>query len=68
MGCLTMAPVESRIPMDLRNNELKHGLLGLSLFGLPIQEAVLHNQLVLGFRISRDSFSVTFNKASLKVS
>ena len=37
--------------MDLRNNELKYGLLGLSLFGLLIQEAVLHNQLVLGFRI-----------------
>ena len=30
MGCLTMAPVKSRIPMDLRNNELKHCLLGLS--------------------------------------
>ena len=53
-----MAPVESCIPMDLRNNELKHSLLSLSLFGLPVQEAVLHDQLVLGFHIGRDSFSV----------
>ena len=58
MGCLLMAPVESCIRMDLRNNELKHSLLSLSLFGLPIQEAVLHNQLVLGFHISQDSLSV----------
>ena len=60
MGCLLMAPIKSCIPMNLRNNELKHGLLGLSLFGLPIQEAVLHNQLVLGFHISRDSFSASY--------
>ena len=55
-----MALVESRIPMNLRNNKLKYSLLGLSLFGLPIQEAVLHNQLVLGFRISQDGFSVCY--------
>ena len=48
MGCLSMAPIESCIPMDLRDNELKHGLLSLSLFGLPIQEAVPHDQLFLG--------------------
>ena len=58
MGCLPMAPIKSSIPMDLRNNELKHGLLSLSLFGLPVQEAVPHDQLFLGFHISRDSFSV----------
>ena len=46
--------------MNLRNNKLEHSLLGRSLFGLPIQEAVLHNQLVLGFCISRDSFSVCY--------
>ena len=60
MGCLSMAPIKSRIPMNLRNNKLKYSLLGLSLFGLPIQEALLHNQLVLGFCISRDSFSVCY--------
>ena len=60
MSCLTMATVESRIPMNLRNNELEHHLLGRSLFGLPIQEAVLQNQLVLGFHISQDSFSVCY--------
>ena len=53
-----MAPVKSRVLMDLRNNKLKHCLPGLSQFGLPIEEAVLHNQLVLGFHIGRDSFSV----------
>ena len=60
MGCLMMASIKSRIPMNLRNNKLKYSLLGLSLFGLPIQEAVPHNQLVLGFRRSRDSFSVCY--------
>ena len=62
MGCLTMAPVKSGIPMNLRNNELKYSLLGLSLslLGLLIQEAIPHNQLVLGFRISRNSFSVCY--------
>ena len=60
MGCLMMAPIKSHIPMNLRNNKLKYSLLGLSLFGLLIQEAVLHNQLVLGFHISRDSFSVCY--------
>ena len=63
-----MAPVKSCIPMNLRNNKLEYSLLGRSLFGLPIQEAVPHNQLVLGYCIGRDSFSVTFSKASLKVS
>ena len=53
-----MAPVKSRIPMDLRNNKFKHCLPGMSHFGLPIEEAILHNQLVLGFHIGRDSFSV----------
>ena len=55
-----MAPIKSHIPMNLRNNKLKYSLLGLSLFGLPVQEAILHNQLVLGFCISQDSFSVCY--------
>ena len=60
MGCLTMASVKSCIPMNLRNNELEYSLLGLSLFGLMVQEDVLHNQLVFGSRISRDSFPVCY--------
>ena len=55
-----MAPIKSCIPINLRNNKLEYSLLGQSLFGLLIQEAVPHNQLVLGFHIGRDSFSVCY--------
>ena len=57
--CLMMAAIKSCTPVNLRNNKLEHGLLNESLFGLPVQEAVLHNQLFLGFYIGSSSLLVS---------
>ena len=53
--CLMMATIKSCTPVDLRNNKLEHSLLNRSLFGLPVQEAILHDQLFLGFGIGHSS-------------
>ena len=57
--CLMMATIKSCTPVNLRNNKLEHGLLNGSLFGLPVQEAVLHNQLFFGFYIGSSSLLVS---------
>ena len=45
--CLAMATIKSCTPVNLRDNKLENGLFNGSLFGLPVQEAILHNQLFL---------------------
>ena len=40
MSCLSVATIKGSIPMPLRNYELEHNLISLSLLGLLVQEAV----------------------------
>ena len=54
-----MATIKSCTPVNLRNNKLEHGLLDGSLFGLHVQEAILHDQLFLGFYIGCSSLLVS---------
>ena len=44
---LLVATIQSGAPMPLRNYKLEHGLIGLPLRGLLVQEAVLDQELLL---------------------
>ena len=39
---LSVATIQSGAPVPLRNYKLEHNLIGLSLLGLPVQEAILN--------------------------
>ena len=58
MSCLSVATIEGSAPMPLRNYELEHNLTGLSLSGLPVQEAVLDEQVPLCLNIGSHSLFV----------
>ena len=55
-----MATIKGCTPVNLWNDKLKYDLFSGSLFGLPVQEAILHNQLVFGFHISNGSLFVKY--------
>ena len=43
--CRSVATIQSGTPMTLRNYKLEHNLIGLPLLGLPVQEAILNQEL-----------------------
>ena len=51
MSHLLVAPIQSGTPMPLRNYKLEHNLVGLSLPGLLVQEAILNHELLLHLNI-----------------
>ena len=55
---LLVATIQSGTPMPLRNYELEHHLVGLPLPGLPVQEAVLDQELLLRLNIGGCSLLV----------
>ena len=67
--CLSVATIQSGTPMPLRNYKLEHNLVGLSLLGLPVQEAVLDQELLLCLNVGGCSLlSNILRRAALKVS
>ena len=58
MCCLLVATIQSGTPMPLRNYKLEHHLIGLPLPGLPVQEAVLDQELLLRLNIGGCSLFV----------
>ena len=47
MSCLSVATIKGGAPMPLRNYELEHCLISLSLLGPLVQEAILDEQVLL---------------------
>ena len=58
MSRLSVATVQSCVPMPLRNYKLEHSLVGLLLPGLPVQEAILDQELLLYLNIGSCSLFV----------
>ena len=58
MSRLLVATIKGSAPMPLRNYELEHYLISLSLLGLPVQEAVLDEQVLLCLNVGSCSFFV----------
>ena len=56
--CLLVATIQSSAPMPLRNYKLEHSLVSLALPGLPVQEAVLDQELLLCLNIGGCSLFV----------
>ena len=55
---LLVATIQSGAPMPLRNYKLEHDLISLPLLGLPVQEAVLDQELLLRLNIGGCSLFV----------
>ena len=55
---LSVATIQSGTPMPLRNYKLEHSLISLALPGLPVQEAVLDQELFLCLNIGGCSLFV----------
>ena len=67
--CLSVATIQSGAPMPLRNYKLEHSLVGLSLLGLPVQEAVHDQELLLHLNVGGCSLFVQhLEEGSLNVS
>ena len=58
MSRLSVATIKGSTPMPLRNYELEHDLISLSLPGLLVQEAILDKQLLLGLNMGSRSLFV----------
>ena len=58
MSRLLVATIKGGAPMPLRNYKLEHNLISLSLLGLPVQEAVLDEQVLLYLNIGSHSLFV----------
>ena len=58
MSRLSVATIQSGTLMPLRNYKLEHSLVGLPLPGLPVQEAVLDQELLLHLNIGGCSLLV----------
>ena len=58
MCCLSVATIQSGTLMPLRNYKLEHDLVSLPLPGLPVQEAVLDQELLLHLNIGGCSLFV----------
>ena len=58
MSHLSVATNKGDAPMPLRNYELEHCLISLSLPGLPVQEAVLDEQVLLCLNIGSCSLFI----------
>ena len=58
MHRLSVATIQSSTPMPLRNYKLEHHLVSLPLLGLPVQEAVLDQELLLRLNIGGCSLLV----------
>ena len=56
--CLSVATIQSSAPMPLRNYKLEDNLVGLPLPGLPVQEAVLDQELLLCLNVGGCSLFV----------
>ena len=56
--CLSVATIQSGAPMPLRNYKLEHSLVGLPLPGLPVQEAILDQELLLRLNVGGCSLFV----------
>ena len=55
---LSEATIQSGTPMPLRNYKLEHSLISLPLPGLPVQEAILDQELLLHLNIGGCSLFV----------
>ena len=58
MSHLLVATIQSGTPMPLRNYKLEHDLVSLPLLGLPVQKAVLDQELLLRLNIGGCSLFV----------
>ena len=58
MSRFSVATIQGGTPMPLRNYKLEHDLIGLPLLGLPVQEAVLDQELLLHLDIGSCSLFV----------
>ena len=58
MSRLSVAAIQSGAPMPLRNYKLEHDVIGLPLPGLPVQEAVLDQELFLHLNVGSCSLFV----------
>ena len=58
MSRLSVATIQSGTPMPLRNYKLENNLIGLPLLGLPVQEAVLDQELLLHLNVGGCSLFV----------
>ena len=58
MSRLLVATIQSGAPMSLRNYKLEHDLVSLPLPGLPVQEAVLDQKLLLCLNVGGCSLFV----------
>ena len=58
MSHLSVATIKGGAPMPLRNYELEHDLISLSLLGVPVQEAILDQKVLLCLDIGSRSLFV----------
>ena len=58
MSHLSVATIQGGAPMPLRNYELEHDLIGLPLLGLPVQEAIPDQELLLHLNLGGCSLFV----------
>ena len=58
MSHLSVATIQSSAPMPLRNYKLEHDLVSLPLLGLPVQEAILDQELLLCLNVGGCSLLV----------